>query len=334
VVAVERLQAGEIDLVSSDGTLLNSVSANLDDPNVGPVPMGVGETGVYLYYPATGAIDLLGLTGPPQDVGQTTPNVSGGSSSLAGLAESPNGECWIFSLVSWTYGGSADSATSQLYVGGIGSSPLLVATLDRTVGYQVLSWDASGVLLGTELTGIGGGPAPFTWTDGVDLQIVVDFDPVTGDVSTPLCSTTTDSFRDIAPGGTVACAVQGTSDAEIQVRSPDGSITTIPTGSPLAGHVRFVDGTSLLTYCTSDDQEVGDTQFTEDLWSVEIGSATPSPQMLMTGDLSWCEGGVVAGTSSIAELGGGADTTSIVLINLSSGQTTTVAPADELLGVL
>lgn len=132
--SIIAVQVGEVapftaELVDLQGDVLNHISATFPgepDPNNLPVTLGVGPAGVYLYYPGTGEIARLGISGPPQQVGQTQPNVA---DDLAGFAESPNGQCWIFSIVTWD--GSNVMATSQLFIGGIRSAPLLVATLTR-----------------------------------------------------------------------------------------------------------------------------------------------------------------------------------------------------------
>jgi hypothetical protein len=127
----------------------------------------------------------------------------------------------------------------------------------------------------------------------------------------------------------------GSRSTEFDIESPGGSTTVIRTGVTDAGHLRFANGSSTVTYCTSDDQPTVDgAQFGDALWAVPLGAGTVSPRMLMSGDLSWCEDGAVAGTDVIAELGGGTDTTSVLLINLDTGQATPLAPADYLLGVL
>jgi hypothetical protein len=138
----------------------------------------------------------------------------------------------------------------------------------------------------------------------------------------------------------VACLTGEGSDAEIVVTPPQGSPSSIDTSIQFAGHLQFVGGSSLLTYCTSDESPASDGSgagWTEELWTVDLGTSATSPQQLMSGDGSWCEGGVVAGANSLAvPVGtGGGETPSIEILNLTSGQATaTIASADAVYGVL
>jgi hypothetical protein len=191
-------------------------------------------------------------------------------------------------------------------------------------GYQVVRWDTSGVLLGTDPTSVGGG-GPFI-SDGYSLATVVRMDPLTGAVSSPLC--TGGRFGDVAPDGTVACLTGPNTDVQIIVTSPDGSTTTIDTGMPFAGQVGFVGSSSLLTYGTSNDVWNAN-GWTTNLLVVQLGGATPSPDTLSSGDgagdnessYPWYK--IVDG-NSIVETRGGSVTSSLVLVDLTTGQTTTV----------
>jgi hypothetical protein len=234
-------------------------------------------------------------------------------------------------------------ATSQIYVGGTGIPPTLVTTLTRpnavngaaAGGYQALRWDASGVLLGSYPTGVGGA-GPFI-DEGYSLRVVVRLDPQTGGLTAPLCSS--GRFADEAPDGTLACLTGLNTDVKIEVTKTGGSTTTIDTGSDSAGEVAFVGGSSLLTYCTSATSSSATLGWTENLLSVQLGGPSPSSTTLINGaataqlegPFAWYK---LVGTTSIAELLGGTGPTSLGEVNLSTGQTTTLAPADSLLGVL
>jgi hypothetical protein len=281
-------------------------------------------------------VSLLGLTGAPEIIGQVTLTNQFDDVSFA---VSPSGECWILSDTSYDSNGDG---SSRLYVAVDGASPTLLTTLTRPAtlnggfggGYRVLRWDPSGVLLGTDPTGVGGA-GPFL-NDEYTLATVVRLDPLTVTLSPPLCAS--GRFGDVAPDGTVACLTGEGSDAEILVTLPQGSPSSIATGIKLAGHVQFVGGSSLLTYCTSDENPAADgAGWTEELWTVDLGTSTASLTLLQSGDNSWCEDGVVAGADSLAlpvGMGPGA-TPSVEIFDLTTGQATaTIASADTVYGVL
>jgi hypothetical protein len=335
IIAVETdSDPQEVELVDVDGDVLNQtpvVSVTTD----GFSAVGQGPDGVYLYDVDTGELALLGLTGPLQELAQFTPmnNPDGVS-----LAVSPSGQCWILSDTSWASDGSA---TSELHVGVDGQPPVLLTTLTRGTGpgggfgggYQVLRWDQSGVLLGTDPTSVGGA-GPFLG-ESYSLATVVRLAPVSGAVSPSLCPN--GQFGDVAADGTMACLTGQGSDARIVVTRTDGSTTTIDTGMEDAGQIGFVGGSSLLTYCTSAGWN-GDA-WTTNLLVVQLGAQTPSPKTLSSGDgagqnessYPWYK--LVNGTS-IVELGVESGAWSLAMISLSTGQTTTVAPAGIVLGVL
>ena len=116
------------------------------------------------------------------------------------------------------------------------------------------------------------------------------------------------------------------------------SPASIDTGIKLAGHVQFVAGSSLLTYCTSDDNAPADgAGWTEELWTDVLGTSSAPPTLLQSGDNSWCEDGVVAGADSLAlPVGmGPGGTPSVEILDLTTGQTTATIPSvDAVYGVL
>jgi hypothetical protein len=325
-------KGSQVEVLSTNGTVLNTAAA-ATYPITVPVPVGAGQAGVYLYDESSGELTVLGKSGAAQDLGTITPTGGWNGADTISLAESPNGQCWVFVVNSYD---TNQVATSQIYAGGTGVAPTLVTTLTRSNtaggGYQALRWDVSGVLLGTYPTGVGGA-GPFIG-EGYSLSTVVRMDPQTGALSPPLCSS--GRFADKAADGTLACLTGVGTDTKILVTTSGGSTTTIDTGSDTAGLVSFVGGSSVLTYCTSAAASSG---WTEALLSVALGGSSPSPTTLIPasagdefdGSLAWFR---LVGTTSIAEILGGSGPTSLAEVNLSTGQQTTIAPADSLLGVL
>jgi len=325
-------EGSKVEVLSISGTVLNTAAAATYPVTV-PVPVGVGQAGIYLYDESSGKLTVLGKSGAAQDLGTITPTGGWNGADSISLAESPNGQCWVFALNSY---GTNQEATSQIYVGGTGVAPALVTTLTRSNtaggGYQALRWDASGVLLGADPTGVGGA-GPFI-SEGYSLSAVVRMDPQTWALSSPLCSS--GRFADEAADGTLACLTGVGTDTKILVSPPGGSTTTIDTGSDTTGVVAFVGGSSFLTYCTSAAASSG---WSEALLSVALGGSNPSPATLIPdsagddfdGSLAWFR---LVGTTSVAEILGGSGPTSLAEVNLTTGQATDIAPADSLLGVL
>ena len=146
-------------------------------------------------------------------------------------------------------------------------------------------------------------------------------------------------FAGVAPDGTLACISGEASDAEIVLTPPGGAASSIDTGIEFAGHVEFVNGSSLLTYCTSDGNSATDGSnagWTEELWTVALGPSVSSPKLLISGDGWWCEDGAVVGANSMVELVGvdQVGTPSMALVDLTTRKSTVIAPADTILGVL
>ncbi len=204
-----------------------------------------------------------------------------------------------------------------------------------------MEWLASGVLLGTDPIGVGGA-GPFI-DDDYQLAQVVRFDPVTGIVSSPLCPVGPQArFADLAADGSVACVSGEGADAQITVTSPDGSRDTYDTSAPYAGQVAFAASPRSLIFCTSQGAPEGGGGWTDSLSVVSLAQGGPAAQVMRGQDQAeWDESGSapakVVSTSAIADLGPsapGSSQTSLVLISLSTGQSTTVAPADGILGVL
>jgi hypothetical protein len=335
VIAIQA--AGDIQLLDLRGDRLNEADATNE------TSVGLGPDGVYLYDSQTGQLSRLGLEGPLQPL-VTIPGSPDGDLDLAGLAESPNGRCWIYSVVTWDQ--DSGSATTRLYVGGASTAPVLLGTYTRgntsegryAGGYRVLAWTASGVLLGTDPSGVGGA-GPFIG-DGYSRASVVELNPVTGTLSTSSLCPSGDTFGQMsADGSVVACVSDTGSQAQITLSQPAaGTSIVIPTGATLAGHVLFTEGANALTYCTGDEQAATDgsgSGWTETLWRLSIGAGSPpTPQRLMSGEGSWCEEGAVldAGTMVEAQMSNGASTYGTV--DLVSGQSTTIGTMDQLLGVL
>jgi len=343
-----------VELVTPQGHLLNQVNAAayLGDPNADGLPeaVGVGPSGVYLFYPTTGEVCRLGVTGAPQDLGRLSPvpSLTLGMEDLAGVAESPNGKSWILSLVAWS---TNEVATTSLYEGGDGVSPHILTTLTRPNqgsggaafggGYAVVGWDAAGVLLGTDPTSVGGG-GPFIG-EGYSLGDVVELNPANQAISTPLCPLGSGVKLGALTldGSTIACVSGQGSDVRISVGPVTGGVTsTIDTGSAFAGHVMFTGGTSsTLTYCTSDDNPPSDgsnAAWSEVLWAAPYGTSSPRPTQLMSGDNSWCEQGAVVSPNAVAELNGSTEggEASLVTVDISTGKTTTIGAVTSILGAL
>lgn len=331
------IKGSEVEVVGTDGTVLNTAPRG-GYGSTAPVEVGVGQAGVYFYDESTGDLSVLGKSGPAQVLGDVTPAGGWNTVDNISLAESPSGACWAFAVASYD---ASQVATSQIYVGGTGIPPTLVTTLTRpnmvngaaAGGYQVLRWDATGVLLGSYPTGVGGA-GPFI-DESYSFAIVVRLDPATGTVSAALCSS--GQFADEATDGSIACLSGLGSDAKIAVTKPGGATTTVDTGSDSAGEVAFLGGTSAeLTYCTAATVSSPTYYWIENLLAVQLGS---SPTTLIQGNTTGGLEGPYAwfklvGGTSIAEIQGASGSTELVEVNFNTGQTTTLAPADSLLGVL
>jgi len=331
------IKGSEVEVVGTDGTVLNTAPKG-GYGSTAPVEVGVGQAGVYFYDESTGDLSVLGKSGPAQVLGDVTPAGGWNTVDNISLAESPSGACWAFAVASYD---ASQVATSQIYVGGTGIPPTLVTTLTRpnmvngaaAGGYQVLRWDATGVLLGSYPTGVGGA-GPFI-DESYSFAIVVRLDPATGTVSAALCSS--GQFADEATDGSIACLSGLGSDAKIAVTKPGGATTTVDTGSDSAGEVAFLGGTSAeLTYCTAATVSSPTYYWIEYLLAVQLGS---SPTTLIQGNTTGGLEGPYAwfklvGGTSIAEIQGASGSTELVEVNFNTGQTTTLAPADSLLGVL
>ena len=332
IIAVQ-IATASVELIDTRGDVLNQAAIQ---PYAGATPVGQGPDGIYLYTASTGEVALLGPTGPLQEVASITAVNDFDDFSLAA---SPNGQCWMFSDTSYD---SNLNGTSRMYVGfNSGAAPILLATLTRSTstdggspGYRLLRWDSAGVLLGSDPTGVGGG-GPFIG-EGYSLPGVVRMNPLTGALSPPLC--TTGRFADVASDGTLACLTGWGTDSEIEVTSPGGSTTTIDTGMPFAGQIGFAGGSSLLTFCTSSDVWT-DGAWTTNLLAVQLGAGTPMPETLSSGagpgqnESSYAWFKIVDGTSMF-ETRGGTGASSLVMINLLTGQMTDIVAADSILGVL
>jgi hypothetical protein len=344
-VAVNQIPAQTVEIVDGSGRVVNQTQT---DVSAGPFPVGVGPSGVLLYDQGTGGVELLAPSGALQDLGTTAPGQ--GIASTTAAAESPSGDCWILSLATWSQTSSANPvATTTLYVIAPGGAVSTALTLTRANqvngawagGYRVMAWTAQGVLLGSSPTGVGG-VGPFIIED-YSLATVVNLDAQTGNLSAPLCPVGTgDRFGDLASDRSVACVSGEGGDAKITVTGPTGSRATVNTEAPYAGQVAFVGGTSTLTFSTSLGAVEGGGAWYDNLAVANLSQPSAAPVNVRSGDdANWDEQGFafdkLVGSSTIAELGPaspGSTATVLMLINLSTAQPTTLAPADTILGVL
>ena len=287
-----------------------------------------------MYDDSTRGLDLLGVDGALHALATL-------DTAPAGVADSPDGQSLVYSLVSWSGAGQSTGpiATSRIYVLAYGGAPRLVATLSRPNGtgaprgaylggYRVLRWDAAGVLLGSDPTGVGG-YGPFIG-EGYGLSTVVRLDPTTGSVSSPL--TPGCRFSDVAGDGTTACV----SGSAIEVRSPSGSTRTIDTGAKWVGDVAFTSDSSSLTFSTAiyPQGEASSVGWFDHLFVVHLGGGLPAPR-----ELTPPEGWRVSETfafdrlldpNTVAEV---IDTSNfehdtVELVDLTTGRTTPITPVD------
>jgi hypothetical protein len=247
---------------------------------------------------------------------------------------SPNGECWVLSVVTWDSQG--DTATTQLYGGVFGSSPTLLATLTRSGGgYPPLAWDSTGVLLGSAPENVGGGGPGFELVENYRLLEVVLLNPSTGAfASQPLCGGA-QAFQALSQDGEVmACrtvAAAGRSNKGIEVGPPGGAMAAIDTSPSVVGDVAITPDDRYVTYCTEQGVpgDNNEDDYTETLWSAQLtGSGTPVS--LMTQDQGSDCGGYSVGDDVAASLAG----SNVDLIDLATGETTTIGTADSVIGVL
>ena len=320
----------QVALVDLSGAVLNQTGIS----SPGRWPVGYGPDGVYLYDTVTGDLSLFGATGQPKALGQIAPM---GDGDLFSAAESPNGQCWLFSDTTFD---TTLNGTTKLYAGIGAAAPVVITTLKRSDGdgggYSLLAWDASGVILGTAPTGVGGGPSPFVDYSNIT---VVRLDPVALSTSSPLCGSL--SFEGTGPDGSLACVTRlgenAPAQAGIQVVRPGGTSVSVSTGQPMAGHVLLPDA-STVAYCTTDDNPAPDgALWTETLWEAQLGATPISPRKLMSGDQGWCETGAAVSNTSIAEIlnsNGAQNAGDLAIVDLTTGGYTKIGSAAVILGLL
>jgi hypothetical protein len=314
-----------LELIDTHGVVVGQVVTGITD---GPQPVGWGRHGVYLYDKSAKALTRLELDGRTRSLGTV-------ADTPVGLAEAPDTDRWIYSLVSWNSSGS--TATSMIYVSALGQSPKLLTTLTRPNiesaphsralgGYRVLRWDANGVLLGSAPMGVGGN-GPFI-DEGYGLSTVVRLDPATAAVSQPLVSAC--RFADAAPDGTIACVDAGV----VEIIRPDGSTTRMDTGATLVGQVAFVESSSTVVYCAAAYTDSNKTAWTDTLYVVHLGTASPAPQRLSPQGSSWHLDETfpafdkVVDATTIAQVIGTAAGFRLTLVDLGDGHSTPLGPLD------
>jgi hypothetical protein len=316
-----------LDLIDVHGVVISQAVTGITD---GPQPAGWGRHGLYLYDKSTKALTRLELDGSVRSLGTV-------ADTPVGLAEAPDTDRWIYSLVSWNSSGS--TATSMLYIGAPGQSPQLITTLTRPNfesaphsralgGYRVLRWDPNGVLLGSAPIGVGGN-GPFI-DEGYGLSTVVRLNPATAAVSQPLV--TACRFADTAADGTIACVDAGV----VEIIHPDGSTTRIDTGGTRVGQVAFVESSSTVVYCVAAFTDSNQTVWTDTLYVVHLGPGLPASQRLSPQGSSWHLDETfpafdkVVDATTIAQVIGTADGYRLALVDLGDGHTTPLGPLDKL----
>ncbi len=278
ILAAQTNQGFE--LVDDSGNVLNTFDSS------GWEALGTTPGGVYLYDGATGMIAELGLTGPPDDLGDATSAQAGGFPP----AVSPNGKCWIATTDTFAGGGLLDTqdmvATTTVYGGEIGGPQIQLVTLTRGNddggGFPVIVWTTTGVLLGTDSQGTGGGGPGFELNVNYREMRTNLLDPFADQISSDLCP---DHFQDLLTAlGMVACRSSGgTSDTEFEI-GPLGSApqATIDAGAVVAGDAGFAANGALLHFCTFT---MGSGEnYSETLWSIPIAGSAGGPRSIMTGD--------------------------------------------------
>jgi hypothetical protein len=269
-----------------------------------------------------------GVHGSLSDVG-TLPKDLDVNASAPSLAIAPSGNCWLLAISAL---GAFDTGTTltRVYGGAIGSAGELLETIPSPggSGLALLRWDPLGALLDTWYE--GGAPPDFTG--------VLAFDPTTG-VLASLCGG--GGFGDRAPDGTLACLAGGNGGSEdLDITPPHGTGTVIATGAPFADQVAFVGGSSLLTFCSdATPAQQGQSPGPDTLKVVPVTEGA-TPTSLQTGDWADHESGwafdKVVGSGEILELRFTPDKTAadVVLVNVHSGATTTIAHNAGLYGAI
>jgi hypothetical protein len=255
----QNAEPAVVRILDLSGRVVASTKLEYVDGGVAGYVVGVGSGAAYIVQP-DGALSRLSMDGTDHPLGKLS--IGPPDKQVEGLAESPDGAQWAYSLVTYFTTPSPDgfSATTSIFIGSAAGAPHLLATLTRPNtasdpreqydgGYRVLRWDNSGLLLGSAPIGVGGG-GPFI-EEGYGLDNVVRMDPATGTlygrVSPPGCR-----FADEAADGTVACITA----TGITVVHPDGSTAVLTvdglnTNLHRAGSIAFVGDSSTLLYAVS-----------------------------------------------------------------------------------
>jgi hypothetical protein len=330
VVAVMNGQ--ELELINGTGGVLNTLSGV--GTTSGPTVIGTSPDGVYLWNATTGALEELGISGAPVPLGTTVTSPALDLDYIPSLpVVSPNGRCWVLSIVTWS--SDLSVATTQLDGGTFGSPSVQLATLTRSDngGYPALGRDDAGVLLGSEPMGVGGGGPGADLVLTYQFSEVVVMNPSTGSLSAPLCAGAgAGTYQALSPDGELeVCRASGPAYA-IEYGSLAGPLTTVDAGASAAGDAAITPDRSYVTYCTLGAAGA-DGSFPETLWSVQLGGSA-TPRSLMT-QANWSEcGGYGVGNDFAVTLAGSEQPDPVDLIELASGDTTTIGTADSIIGVL
>ncbi len=301
---------------------------------------GVGSHGVYIAGPGhkLGRLELDGKVHPLD----ATP--AGDAGEMVGLAESPDGTQWAYSLVSFANDTNL-TATTRVYVASSGSPTRQVAVLKRPElssassseryggGYSVLRWDPAGLLLGSHPTGVGG-VGPFI-SEGYGLNNVVRMDPNSGQASGRI-SPSGCRFGDIASDGTVACV----SDSGITVTGAAGSATAPVPGLQSdhpAANLAFVGGSDRLIYSVATFSDASQPAWTDALMVATRSGGHLSSTTVARSLSSRSENGHtwshVVDANTVAVIAGAADNSKLALLTIASGTMVTLGAADAIDGV-
>ncbi len=337
-VEVGGSSAPAVHIVDMAGKLVAAASLS---GGTGVSVVGVGSHGAYIAGPGhqLGRLELDGR------VHALDPTPTSDAGELAGLAESPDGTQWAYSLVSFANDANM-TATTRVYVASMGASTRMVAQLQRPEfnsaggaeryggGYAVLRWDTAGLLLGSHPTGVGG-VGPFIG-EGYGLDNVVRLDPRSGQTSNRIGPTGC-RFGDVASDGAVACLASG----GITVSRAGGSASTVPVPGQQSDHpaggIAFIGGSSTLiysvaTFSTAFQQAWTDTLMVATDSGGHLSSTTVAASLSSRNEgHAWSH--VVDG-NTVAVIVGPADSSSVALLTTTSGKMVTLGAADSIDGVI
>jgi hypothetical protein len=160
----------------------------------------------------------------------------------SGFIPNPEGTQWIWS----TYEGNSqnNNAHSTVYVGGAGRSPHIIGQATELArGLAPYEWTATGAIIQDAPSGIGG-YIPV----GAAIGPVERYDPKNGSL-TPVTSSQTCMFSDLAADGTIACFPRQPLHS-VRLIYKDGRTVTIPLATPrfnLTGDAYFRPRADLMT---------------------------------------------------------------------------------------